>query len=146
MMQKTQIIVGSFEQVAFPKLHIDDVFAKIDTGAYSGALHCHEIKVVRRQGKRVLRFQPLHGRSAFVEIDDFKSAYVTSSSGHRVKRYIIETDVIILGKRYTMSIGLTNRKDLKSDALIGRRFLRKHGIIVDVRRNAEFDSDGGGNE
>ncbi len=145
-MQKDQVIFGCFEHVAFPKLLVDDVFAKIDTGAYSGALHCHEIKVVRRKGKRILRFQPLHAKSAFIETEHFRSAYVTSSSGHRVKRFIIETDVIILDKQYTMRIGLTNRKDMKADALVGRRFLRKNGIVVDVRRNEEFDSDGGGNE
>lgn len=145
-MQKNQVVFGCFEQVAFPVLLIDDVFTKIDTGAYSGALHCHETKVIRRKGKKILRFQPLHAKSAFIETETFKSAYVTSSSGHRIKRYIIETDVIILGKQYTMSIGLTNRKDMKADALIGRRFLRKNGIVVDVRRNAELDSDGGGNE
>lgn len=145
-MQKNQIIFGCFEQVAFPGLRVDNVMAKIDTGAYSGALHCVDIKVVRRNGKRILRFRPLNNKTAYIETDSFKSAYVTSSSGHRIKRFIIETDVIIQGKQYTMRIGLTNRKDMKMDALIGRRFLRKHGIIVDVRRNAEYDSDGGGNE
>ena len=145
-MQKDQIIFGCFEHIAFPGLLVDDVFAKIDTGAYSGALHCNDVKVVRRKGKRVLRFQPLHSKGAYIETQDFKSAYVTSSSGHRIKRFIIETDVIILGKQYTMRIGLTNRKDMKADALIGRRFLRANGIVVDVRRNAELDSDGGGNE
>ena len=140
------MIVGCLEQVAFPSLKIDEVMAKIDTGAYSGALHCHFYEMVERDGQSILRFQPIHENSEIIETADYKTAYVTSSSGHRDKRYIIETDVLIHGKRYTMSIGLTDRTDLKMDVLIGRRFLRKNNMLVDVRIGAEFDEDGGGKE
>lgn len=145
-MQHNDVTVGCLEQVAFPALLIDEVIAKIDTGAYSGALHCHSIELVDRGGISTLRFQPIHNEAEFVEMTQFKSANVTSSNGHTSKRYIIETDVIIQGKQYTMSIGLTDRTDMKVDVLIGRRFLRKNNMIVDVRIGAEFDEDGGGKE
>lgn len=145
-MQHNDVTVGCLEQVAFPALFIDEVIAKIDTGAYSGALHCHSMELVDRDGVSVLRFQPIHNEAKFVETAQFKSANVTSSNGHTSRRYIIETDVIIQGEQYTMSIGLTDRTDMKVDVLIGRRFLRKNNMIVDVRIGAEFDEDGGGKE
>ncbi len=145
-MQEDNIVIGCLEQVAFPGLLIDEVMAKIDTGAYSGALHCNDAHVVVRDGIRILRFQPIHDKSEYIETDSFRSAYVTSSNGHKTRRYIIETDIIMRGKEYKISIGLTDRTDMKMDVLIGRRFLRKNGILVDVRIGAEFDEDGGGKE
>lgn len=145
-MQHNDVTVGCLEQTAFPALLIDEVIAKIDTGAYSGALHCHSIEVVDRDGVSTLRFQPIHNEAEFIEVTEFKSVSVTSSNGHTSKRYIIETDVIIQGTQYTISIGLTDRTDMKVDVLIGRRFLRKNNMIVDVRIGAEFDEDGGGKE
>lgn len=145
-MQHNDVTVGCLEQTAFPALLIDEVIAKIDTGAYSGALHCHSIEVVDRDGVSTLRFQPIHNEAEFIEATEFKSVSVTSSNGHTSKRYIIETDVIIQGTQYTISIGLTDRTDMKVDVLIGRRFLRKNNMIVDVRIGAEFDEDGGGKE
>ncbi|UTX51496.1 RimK/LysX family protein [Candidatus Saccharibacteria bacterium TM7i] len=145
-MQEETVIIGCLEQVAFPALLIDEVMAKIDTGAYSGALHCNKIDVIDRDGVRTLRYQPIHESSEFIETQDFVSTHVTSSNGQRHKRYIIETPILIRGKQYTMRIGLTDRSDMKIDVLIGRRFLRKNNMIVDVRIGAEFDEDGGGKE
>lgn len=145
-MQEQSTIVGCLEQVAFPGLLVDEVMAKIDTGAYSGALHCSDIHVITRDGVRILRFQPIHDRSEYVEVESFKTVHVTSSNGHKSQRYIIETDIIMRGKEYKINIGLTDRADMKIDVLIGRRFLRKNNILVDVRIGAEFDEDGGGKE
>lgn len=145
-MQKGEDIVGCIEQVSFPAFSSSTVLAKIDTGAYSGALHCESIKRVRRGGKLVLRFRPFDTKSEIVETDQYKATYVTSSNGHRHRRYIIETDILIKGRKHPILIGLSNRKDMKMDVLIGRRFLRKNNLLVDVRLNAELDEDGGGKE
>lgn len=145
-MQKNQVILGCIEQVAFPSLSIETVFAKIDTGAYSGALHCNLIEIHVKHGKKVLRFQPVHSDAPIIEAEDYRATWVTSSNGHRHKRYIIDTDIIIQGKQYTISIGLANRKEMKIDALIGRRFIRNNSMLVDVSINKELDEDGGGKE
>src|SRR6185369_6495863 len=41
-------VVGCIETVSLPALGVTGVLAKIDTGAYSGALHCTDIRIVRR--------------------------------------------------------------------------------------------------
>lgn len=137
-------IFGSFEHVSVPNLGIKDVIAKVDTGAYSGALHCSSIEeVIREDGVQVLRFTPSDNHSHTTELTDYTRAYVRSSTGHRVKRYLFYTNIVIKGKDYPIRIGLSDRSDMKYEILIGRRFLRENNILVDVRINQELDSDGG---
>ena len=146
MISDTTITVGSFEYVSLPGLKMDNIVAKIDTGAYSGAIHCTDIQVVRRvtDNMKVLRFKPSNQHDNVFEFEHFKAVNVRSSSGHQIKRYLIETDIIIKHKQYTIRIGLTDRSDMQREVLIGRRFLRQHNMLVDVRINQELDNDGGG--
>ncbi len=52
-------IIGAFELVSFPEFHTEHVTAKIDTGAYTGALHCSSIKERDIEGGKALVFVPL---------------------------------------------------------------------------------------
>lgn len=135
---------GIFEHVSIPELGIDNVLAKIDTGAYSGALHCSKIEeIVGKSGrKKALRFTPSDNHAHATELTKYNRAYVRSSTGHRVRRYLFDTDIIIKGKTYRIRIGLSNRSDMNCEILIGRRFLRENNILVDVRINQELDTDG----
>lgn len=143
-MKKQQLTVGGFEPVSFPELGLNNVIAKIDTGAYSGAIHCTDIKVIRRRqgGKKILKFTP-HGRPDLAqEADVFYRKHVRSALGHRQKRYIIETEIELKGKLYPILIGLSNRSEMKRPVLLGRRFLRDNNILVDVGINTEYDEEG----
>lgn len=136
--------IGCIEFVGFPDLGLGDVEAKVDTGAFSGALHCTDIKVVRRgpTRKRILKYRP-HGHPELAEeTDKFRETYVRSALGNRKKRYIIETTIELRGQQYPISIGLSDRSDMKKPVLLGRRFLRENNIVVDVRINAEYDDEG----
>lgn len=137
-------ILGCFEYVSLPGLGIIQELAKIDTGAYSGALHCTNIKIVRRGmvRKRYLKFTPLGNPELDTETDKFTQKHVRSATGHRVKRYIITTNIKIGEKEYPITIGLADRSEMKKSVLIGRRFLREHNLLVDVRINQEHDDEG----
>lgn len=136
-------IFGIFEHISFPDLGINNVLAKIDTGAYSGALHCSKINEVVRDsdGKKVLRFSPLDNHANETELTDYNMTYVRSSTGHRIKRYQFDTNIVIKGVTYPLHIGLSDRSDMNFEILIGRRFLRENNILVDVRINQEYDTD-----
>ncbi|HEX8182779.1 MAG TPA: RimK/LysX family protein [Candidatus Saccharimonadales bacterium] len=138
------IIVGCFEPVDLPDLGVKSEIAKIDTGAYSGALHCTDIKIIRRGivRKRILKFTPLGQSSLATETDVFVQTHVRSATGHRIKRYIVDTTIVIHGIKYPIRIGLADRSDLKRSVLIGRRFLRENNLLVDVRFNEELDDEG----
>lgn len=136
----TSLTVGSFEQAAFPELGNFKVIAKVDTGAYSGAIGCSKIKIVRRDGERVLRFTPgVKGKESF-ETKNFRTRLVRSSSGHNNRRHIIDTVIKIGGKNFPITIGLSKRGDMKYEVLLGRRFLREQNMLVDVRINQEYDT------
>lgn len=138
------MVIGCLEPVSLPSLGVFNELAKVDTGAYSGALHCTDIRIFRRGvlRKRVLKFVPLGDAKLAVETTEFQKTYVRSATGHRVKRYIIETQIEIHGKTYPIKIGLSDRSDMKRAVLIGRRFLRENGILVDVRIGQELDDEG----
>jgi hypothetical protein len=140
----TSPVIGCFETVSLPRLGVDVALAKIDTGAFSGAIHATDIKVFKRgrDQRRILKFTPIGDSTLATETHDFLETYVRSSTGHRKKRFIISTDLVIGSKTYQVLIGLSDRSDLKTPILLGRRFLRENGITVDVRINQELDDDG----
>lgn len=141
-----RMVLGAFERVSFPLFGIDEVVAKIDTGADSGAIHCSLIEEIKREGgKNVLRFVPMHDHDAVIETDDYIKAYVRSSTGHRLRRFIVHTDIEIEGKRYSIRIGLSDRSDLQFDVLIGRKFLAEHHMLVDVTQQTELATLSGEN-
>jgi len=141
----TRKVLGIIEQVSFPELGIESVSAKVDTGAYSGALHCEEIDEIIHPvtGKKALKIRPIDSAYSEVIIEHFKRVYTRSSSGHRLQRYVIETAMIVQGQEYMIKIGVTKRDLMNMKVLIGRRFLRKNKMLVDVTVNQEFDNDGG---
>ncbi|QQG51018.1 MAG: ATP-dependent zinc protease [Candidatus Saccharibacteria bacterium] len=138
-------VFGCYEHVSIPQLGIDDTIAKIDTGAYSGALHCTFVKETVREsdGKKVLRFIPVDNHRHATETENYSVVRVRSSTGHEVRRYLITTEINIQGKNYEITIGLSNRRKMKRQVLIGRRFLRQNNILVDVRINQELDTNRG---
>lgn len=138
-------VLGIIETVSFPKLGIGEVMAKIDTGAYSGALHCEEIEEIVHPvtGKKALKIRPVDSTYDEIIIEKFARVYARSSSGHRLQRYLIKTSIKIHGQEYDINIGLTKRDMMNMKVLIGRRFLRKQNMLVDVTINQELDNDGG---
>jgi hypothetical protein len=138
------VTLGSFEVVSLPQFGLTDIVAKIDTGAYSGALHCTDIRVIRRGliRKRILQFTPTGNPEYKTESDTFVKKYVRSSTGHRVARYLIPTKIVIAGQSYKIEIGLSDRSDMKKQVLIGRRFLRENNMLVDVNLNTAYDDEG----
>lgn len=134
-------VVGSFEAVSLPSIGIKHTIAKIDTGAFSGAISCSYAKVVKEEGKKVLRFSPGKRSKKIYETDTFSEKFVRSSNGHREKRYVIDTEIIIRDKPYPITITLSDRSEMKHEILIGRRFLREQNLLVDVSVNQEYDTD-----
>lgn len=138
----SSVTIGSFEEALFPELDNFKTLAKVDTGAFSGALGCSTIELIKRGDDRILQFSPGKKGNKTYETKNFQTRTIRSSTGHRVKRYLIDTTVVIKGKQYPISLGLANRKDMKFEILLGRRFLREHNMLVDVRINQEYDTDG----
>lgn len=131
-MQREKQLIGRREVIAFPELGLYEITAKIDTGAYTTALHCHDIK--EKDG--VLYFKlldPTH--PDYNEQEQKFSTYtqkeIKNSFGEVEKRYIIKTIIKIGTKRIKSVISLTDRGNMRYPVLIGRKLL-KNRYVVDV--------------
>jgi len=131
-MQKQKITIGRREAVSFPELGLYNIVAKIDTGAYTTALHCHDI----REENGVLYFKlldPTHPEYNETEqkFFDFTQKEIKNSFGEVEKRYIVKTIIKIGRKRIKSVISLTDRANMRYPVLIGRKLL-KNKFVVDV--------------
>jgi hypothetical protein len=129
---KTRQTIGRRENIDFPDLGLFGLAAKVDTGANTTALHCHQVRVENG----VLFFRLLDENHPEYQdrehrFEKFEHKIVKSSFGEQEMRYIIRTRITI-GKRTIRGIvSLTDRATMKYPVLIGRRLL-KNRFLVDV--------------
>ena len=128
----TKKIVGRVDLVDFPKLNLFDVAVKIDTGAYTSAIHCS--KIIEENNTLRCTFES-KGHPSFnskdIVFDNYTYTDVKSSNGYKENRYKIKSEVIFFGKKYKINLTLSTRDDMKFPVLIGRQFLSKK-FIIDV--------------
>lgn len=132
-----QVIVGGIVPVSVPQLGVSDVLAKVDTGAWSGAIHCTNIQV----DDGALCFWPLGIKELETRITVFELANVRSANGHSASRYLIPIEIVVEGVVYQTTIGLNDRSKMTREVLLGRRFLMENNILVDVSRTKELDDE-----
>jgi len=131
-----KMIIGRREIVDFPMLQLLQLEAKIDTGAYTSALHCKDIKLCEIDGKTTLCFKlldethPEYNEKEF-HFTEFTKKTIKSSFGESEERYIIKTTIHLAKRRISLAISLTDRTNMRYPVLIGRRLL-KGKFIVDV--------------
>ncbi|MEQ8624681.1 MAG: RimK/LysX family protein [Vicingaceae bacterium] len=137
-MKNTKTTLGRAESVAFPELGIESIEAKIDTGAYSTAIHASEIWLEEVGDTEVLNFKLLDAshpefKDEVFKSSNFKRKKVRSSNGRLEKRFILKTKIILGGKKRVTYISLTDRSKMRYPVLIGRKVL-KNGFLVDVSK------------
>jgi len=127
-----KVIIGRRESVDFAELGIFGITAKIDTGAYTSVLHCHDI--CEENGKLFFKLlDPSHPEYS-EQVHEFGNYFkkdFKNSFGESETRYVIKTIVKIGHKRIKALISLTDRGTMRYPVLLGRRFL-KNKFIVDV--------------
>jgi hypothetical protein len=126
-----------FEKVDFPQFGINSVSAKVDSGAFTGALHCTQVKEIKTKEGLVLEFSPFDFPETVIRTDKFKVREVKSSNGETEQRYFINTFVSINGETYKVELSLADRSNMKWPVIIGRKFLRKHNFLVDVNKKSK---------
>ncbi|KAA9332133.1 ATP-dependent zinc protease [Hymenobacter busanensis] len=137
--------VGRRELVDFPQFQLFGVEAKVDTGAYTGAIHCSNIhEDTLPDGRPVLRVQLLdESHPAFdgtpLHFEEFGLREIRSSNGDVQERYVIRAVIRLFGEDYDTEFSLSDRSDMKYPVLIGRLLLQRARLVVDVaRRNASY--------
>ncbi len=139
-MNKPKTILGRTEIVTFPDLGIENITAKIDTGAYSTAIHANKFWTETKEGVEELYFQLLDPSidefvNRIYKTAKFYRKKVRSSNGRMEERFILKTKVMLGGKLRTTDLSLTNREKMRYPVLVGRKVLAK-GYLVDVSKKS----------
>ncbi len=124
--------------VDFPDLDLQEVEAKIDTGAFTSALHCSNIHEVQANGKSYISVEfldPSHPsyNKRKLKFSHYELRGIRSSFGDVQERYIIRTRIRLFGQDLEAEFSLSDRSDMRFPVLIGRSLLRGN-FIVDVSK------------
>jgi hypothetical protein len=124
-MGKKLKLIGWREWLSLPELGIQNIKAKIDTGARTSALHAFSVENYQDNGVMMVRFgmHPLQKNMDFEQWCTAKvvdEREVTDSGGHRETRYVIRTPVKLGNHEWDIEVTLTNRDTMKFRMLLGR--------------------------
>ncbi len=123
-------MVGWRELVSLPELGLNDIPAKIDTGARTSSLQAIVIDDFLRDGERFVRFAVdwdgvrHHCEAVHVDIRG-----ITSSNGDRQERFVIKTPLTIGNLTFRAEISLADRSQMQFPMLIGRTALRRRMVV-----------------
>ena len=130
--------IGRKDRADFPDLSLKNLKVKVDTGAYTSSIHCHNIKVYRYKGKRKLKFfilDPDHPKFHATQLvfEQFDQKLVKNSFGETELRFVIRSTIKLFKKRIKLELSLTDRGSMRYPVLLGRKVLEDR-FIVDVSK------------
>lgn len=127
-------MLGWREWVALPALGIDPIKAKIDTGARTSALHAFAIDPYKKGKQQWIMFamHPIQKHTDVVlechaAVKDRR--LVSDSGGHKQRRYVVETELVIGNISLVAEITLTNRDSMVFRMLLGRTAIADRFLI-----------------
>jgi hypothetical protein len=132
-----KVEIGWCEMVDIPSLGLNQVHAKMDTGAATSSIHASRIKPIMRDGKAWVEFwfrlnageKP---RRCEAPVIDRRS--VRSSNGEKQDRYVIAAQFCFGKLCWNGQLTLANRRSMAFPLLIGRRALKRGFLVNSGRR------------
>lgn len=128
------LLIGWQEWCALPELGVPAIKAKVDTGARTSALHAFNIQKTSMFSTPYLSFSilPLQRRSDIIihcQAPLIDERMVTDSGGHRERRFVIRTLLILGPQQWPIDITLTDRFSMRFRMLLGRNALASYATI-----------------
>lgn len=133
-------VLGWREWVAFPQFDVPQMECKVDTGAKTSALHAFYVEEFEQEGKKMVRFG-LHPQRNHTEkevhcvCEVVDERIVSDSGGHREKRYVIKTQVVLGNEIWPIELTLTNRDTMRFRMLLGRTAMADNFIVDPGAKN-----------
>lgn len=127
-------ILGWREWVSLPQLGIDQLKAKVDTGARTSALHAFDVELKEDGNEKIVHFK-IHPKQNDLDLvvacqaPLFDEREVRDSGGHSESRYVIQTQIGIGPNLLTAEVTLTNRDTMGFRMLIGRTTMNGHFLV-----------------
>jgi len=129
-------IIGWKEMVDLPGVGLNNIPAKVDTGARTSVLHCSHIQLLKRERYQYIEFHALDERfgGAVPCLKPLHSQRVVKNSFGQVEnRYMIHTTIFLFDQLYNIELSLRDRSNMAFPLLLGRSFIRKR-FVVDVSK------------
>lgn len=133
-MASRQPVIGWREWVQLPDLGVQEIKAKVDTGADNSSLHAFNLERFEKDGVEMVRFE-LHPRqrkkrpAIACEAEVVGEKKVKNPGGRSEVRPIIRTTLVVAGKEIAAKVNLTTRDEMTFRMLLGRRTVRKNFVI-----------------
>ncbi|HET8858583.1 ATP-dependent zinc protease [Marivirga sp.] len=142
---KTKKTIGRIDKLDLPELGLEKVQAKIDTGAYTSAIHCSKIHIEKaKDGTDLLVYTisakrlGLGMKAKKIKTSEFKLKKIKSSNGQVQERYVIKTKIKIYNKIYNTEFSLSDRSHMKNPILLGRKLLSGRFVVDVTEENLSF--------
>lgn len=130
-----KLLIGRNEWFSLSEFNIPLIKGKIDTGAKTSSLHAFDIQASIKDGIDIVEFKihPLQNNTTITiacRTPIIDERYIMSSSGHKEKRFVVQTLLKIANVAWNVEMTLSNRDPLKYRMLIGREAL-KNKVLID---------------
>lgn len=140
---KQKRIIGTTDRIDFLDFGFENVKCKIDTGAMTSSIHCHEVRRRSDAEGEYITFKvldPSHPqyRNQAIVIRDFSERKIRNSFGHTEYRYVIRTRVVLFGKPFIAEFSIADREKMKYPVLLGKRLLSGQFLVDVSQRNLSF--------
>lgn len=132
-------ILGRSDRVDLPDLKLENIHAKIDTGAYTSSLHCLRAEVVNGVLEFVLLDEEHPEFTGIIyRFSRFKQREIKNSFGEAELRYVIKTKVRLFDHIIRAEFSLSNRGNLRFPVLLGRKTLRRRFLIDVTKKDLSY--------
>lgn len=136
MIKKSKkIVIGRSDKATFPEFSLKSINVKIDSGAYTSAIHCCKISLSKKSELKVVfldETDPNYTGKVY-NFKEFDKKVVRSSNGISEERFIIKTKIRLNKKVYDINLSLTFRGDMRFPVLLGRKFLNENNFLINPK-------------
>jgi hypothetical protein len=136
-MKKT---IGRQEIASFPQFGFNHLEVKIDSGAYTSSIHCKLVEELEDNQVKIIFLDESYPQYDGTEhvVEYIRQVDVKSSNGQVEKRYVILSEIELLGDKYPIYLTVTSRDVMKFPVLLGRKFLSKKFVIDVMLKNQDL--------
>ena len=126
--------VGWREWATLPRLDINRIKAKVDTGARTSALHAFDLEYLDTPEGTMVRFKihPLQRDTSLV-VDAIapllEMRHIRNSGGQTQERPVIKTQISLGQQPWDIELTLTNRDVMGFRLLLGREAVRRRFLV-----------------
>ena len=126
-------IIGAFEYIDIPVLGLENIKAKIDTGASTSAIDSPFYDIVIKNGISYVTYKLLNSDAVF-STNRYTVANITNSFGDTEIRYQIPLAIKINNEYFEVDFTLCDRSEMNDKVLVGKNIIKAGNFVVDIKK------------